>query len=467
MMKMFLFRRATAPRDAERRSLLSTAAVSKRFEDEDDSLALLSQLHQQQQSTPLGLSPEDEAAAKRSLLKQVPGDDAGMSDLILELVLRHFLPSIKKQLSLYLEQNTQHIHTLCGTTEQEVRFYASQATLQHSEGASFHSQSSSSSLTSVTRVASSVMRDNLVASALDNTPFVCVLHLDLVSCLNDVPKLGEKFLLDFRSSEATLSSIVRRLFSTRFFAEFKSCATTQDDVFSQLFRCLCTQATAGSECVKIRTRLSSLPSAQMTRGFSSYISGQPLTSFSGLVLSVHDAKKADVMLDKRGPIQLVPVLDRQAYYPSQTIIVAVCDERDKILSTQLHLYLRDELVEAFAPGDKVRGIATFSPWHPDQMELDDAEAKKKTKARGLPITHFHGDVNNLWLTATHIASFRDNGCQSARETRRMLLDAAATEFDDASLSYDGLQLSDWLLTESILVAFADAVVPSFAYPKLK
>jgi hypothetical protein len=49
----------------------------------------------------------------------------------------------------------------------------------------------------------------------------------------------------------------------------------------------------------------------------------------------------------------------------------------------------------------------------------------------------------------------------------MLLDAAATEFDDASLSYDGLQLSDWLLTESILVAFADAVVPSFAYPKLK
>jgi hypothetical protein len=171
MMKMFLFRRATAPRDAERQSLLSTAAVSKRFEDEDDSLALLSQLHQQQQSTPLGLSPEDEAAAKRSLLKQVPGDDAGMSDLILELVLRHFLPSIKKQLSLYLEQNTQHIHTLCGTTEQEVRFYASQATLQHSEGASFHSQSSSSSLTSVTRVASSVIpRASSSPSPTTSTP---------------------------------------------------------------------------------------------------------------------------------------------------------------------------------------------------------------------------------------------------------------------------------------------------------
>jgi hypothetical protein len=106
------------------------------------------------------------------------------------------------------------------------------------------------------------MRDNLVASALDNEPVVCVLHLDLVSCLNDVPQLGEKFLKDFQSCEATLSAIVRRLFSTRFFAAFKRCATGQDDVFSQLFRCLCTQATAGSECVKIRTRLISLPVGQ-------------------------------------------------------------------------------------------------------------------------------------------------------------------------------------------------------------
>jgi hypothetical protein len=185
------------------------------------------------------------------------------------------------------------------------------------------------------------------------------------------------------------------------------------------------------------------------------------------VLSVHVAKKADIMLDKRGPIQqLVPVLDAHAYYPSQTIIVAACDEHDKIISTQLHLHLRDELVEAFAPGDKVRGIATFSPWHPDQMDIEaDADAAKKT--RSLPITHFHGDVNNLWSTATHISSFQDNGCQSARETRRMLLDAASTEFDHKSLSYDGLQLSDWLLTESILVAFADATVPSSAFPKLK